>query len=61
MEGFQKNYIESNFGKDFLEHTQTIVNGMLQKEWLTPTPNGYAITKKAKFLADGIASSFFWL
>ena len=61
IEGFNNQYIETTFGKDFLEHTLTILDSMLKKELLTPTLNGYAIRKKAKFFADGIASDFFWV
>jgi len=61
MEGFDNQYIETSFGKDFLEHTMTVLGPMLEKEFLTPTLKGYTITKKSKFLADGIASDFFWI
>lgn len=61
IEGFDNQYIETAYGKDFLEHTMTMLGPMLEKELLTPTLKGYAITKKAKFLADGIASDFFWM
>lgn len=61
IEGFNIQYIENTFGIDFLEHTMRMLNPMLKKELLTPTLSGYAISKKAKFLADGIASDFFWV
>jgi oxygen-independent coproporphyrinogen-3 oxidase len=61
MEGFSLEYIQLNFGDKFLQHTLDIATNFLHKEQLTKTETGYTITPKARFLADGIASDFFWI
>jgi oxygen-independent coproporphyrinogen-3 oxidase len=61
MEGFDIEKIEEKFGKDFLKHTQAISTEFIQKGQLEKTENGYTIAKESRFLADGIASAFFWI
>jgi oxygen-independent coproporphyrinogen-3 oxidase len=61
MEGFSLEYIFQNFGPEFQAHTLKITQGFVAKNWLTETSQGFALTKSAKFFADGIASDFFWI
>lgn len=61
MEGFSLEYIFQNFGPEFQAHTLKIMQGFVAKNWLTETSQGFALTKSAKFFADGIASDFFWI
>lgn len=59
MEGFDLNKIAVDFGKAYLEHTNTVVRSLLEQQLLQQTNDGYCLEKKARFLADGIASTFF--
>ncbi len=59
QEGFSMDVIEERFGIAYLEHTKKITNTLLIEEKIVPTAEGYTITKKSRFLADGIASEFF--
>ena len=59
QEGFDFDEIEKRFGNAFSQHTHNIAAELLQIGKLVSTNNGYAITKNARFLADGIASDFF--
>jgi oxygen-independent coproporphyrinogen-3 oxidase len=61
MEGFELKKIEEKFGTDFLKHTHTIATEFVIKGQLEKTENGYTIHKDSRFLADGIASTFFWI
>ena len=61
MEGFDIEKIEEKFGMDFVKHTQAITTEFVQKGQLKKTENGYTIAKESRFLADGIASTFFWI
>ena len=51
--------IEKRFGIAYLEHTNTIAKSLLDEGKIETTPQGFTITKNARFLADGIASDFF--
>ena len=51
--------IEKRFGIAYLEHTKTIAKSLLDEGKIETTPQGFTITKNARFLADGIASDFF--
>jgi oxygen-independent coproporphyrinogen-3 oxidase len=59
IEGVQWKSIETNFGSAFVEHTKTILQTHIQEGKIISTQNGFAITKEARFLADGIASDYF--
>ena len=61
IEGFSLPYILDQFGTKFLEHTKFKAEDLLTKNLITATNQGYTLTKSAKFLADGIASDFFWI
>jgi len=51
--------IEKRFGIAYLEHTKTIAKSLFDEGKIEATAQGFAITKNARFLADGIASDFF--
>jgi oxygen-independent coproporphyrinogen-3 oxidase len=59
LEGFSLQYIQDQFGASFVHHTETIAKQFKNKEQLVATDQGYALSKHARFLADGIASDFF--
>jgi len=59
MEGFSALHIQTAFGESFLEHTLHTAAKMIKEGQLIPTPQGYTLSKQAKFFADGIASDFF--
>ena len=59
MEGFDLHLIEERFGKAYLDHTNTIIQTLVEQKFLLRTNDGYCLSKSAKFLADGIASEFF--
>lgn len=59
MEGFDLHLIEERFGKAYLDHTNTIIQTLVEQKLLIRTNDGYCLSKSAKFLADGIASEFF--
>jgi len=61
MEGIDKKYIEAKFGNSLLEHTIAIASDFIQQGKLLQTEKGYTIHPNARFLADGIASDFFWI
>ena len=42
-------------------HAKTIAVQFAKEGKLIATPDGYTLSKEAKFFADGIASDFFWL
>jgi coproporphyrinogen III oxidase-like Fe-S oxidoreductase len=51
--------VNTVFGTAYLKHTQNIMDALQKEEKLIQTTKGFAITKQARFLADGIASAFF--
>jgi oxygen-independent coproporphyrinogen-3 oxidase len=57
--GFSLAEIEKRFGPAYLEHTETVAKQLILTGKMEATPQGFAITKNARFLADGIASEFF--
>lgn len=64
MEGFDLHLIKERFGEAYLDHTNTIIQTLVEQKLLIRTNDGYCLSKSAKFLADGIASEFFivnWL
>ena len=58
-EGFSTHYIKDVFGEKYLQSVLSIVPKYLALNQLTATATGFALTKEAKFFADGIASDFF--
>ena len=58
-EGFSTDYIKNIFGEKYLQSVLSIVPKYLALNQLTATTTGFALTKEAKFFADGIASDFF--
>lgn len=58
-EGFSTEYIKDVFGEKYLQSVLSIVPKYLALNQLTATATGFALTKEAKFFADGIASDFF--
>jgi len=58
-EGFSTDYIKNVFGQKYLQSVLSIVPKYLALNQLAATVTGFALTKKAKFFADGIASDFF--
>jgi len=61
MEGFSFEKIINEFGAVYETHTKKIAAHFVQEGKLIETSFGYALSKEAKFFADGIASDFFWL
>ncbi len=61
MEGFSLDKIKKRFGEKYEAHVASIAASFEQKKQLEKTAKGYALTKEAKFFADGIASDFFWM
>ena len=61
IEGFHLDTIEQKFGKDYLLHTKHIIDILDNQGVLEITKDGCSLKKSAKFLADGIASDFFWI
>jgi oxygen-independent coproporphyrinogen-3 oxidase len=59
LEGVNINEIKTRFGDAYLEHTNTQLAPLLAAGKITKTYSGFAISKQARFLADGIASEFF--
>ena len=58
-EGFSTDYIKNVFGEKYLQLVLSIVPKYLALKQLATTATGFALTKEAKFFADGIASDFF--
>jgi hypothetical protein len=58
-EGFYTDYIKNVFGEKYLVSVLSIVPKYLALNQLAATDTGFALTKEAKFFADGIASDFF--
>ena len=61
MEGCSLKKIKNQFGEKYEVHVKSIAASFDQKKQLEKTEQGYALTKEAKFFADGIASDFFWI
>ncbi len=59
QEGLSLAEIEKRFGSAYLDHTKSIAKSFVSEGKIIATEMGYAIEKKARFLADGIASDFF--
>jgi len=58
-EGFSTDYIKDVFGEKYLQSVLSIVPKYLALNQLAASGTGFALTKEAKFFADGIASDFF--
>jgi oxygen-independent coproporphyrinogen-3 oxidase len=58
-EGFSTDYIKNVFGEKYLQLVLSIVPKYLALNQFAATATGFALTKEAKFFADGIASDFF--
>ena len=61
IEGMNTSIINDKFGSTFLSHTNNIANQFIAKNYIEKTSHGFALTKNARFFADGIASDFFVL
>jgi len=61
MEGCSLKIIRNEFGEKYEAHVKSLAATYLQKNQLKQTAIGFALTKEAKFFADGIASDFFWI
>jgi len=59
LEGVDMEILNAQFGAAYLKHTQSIMEALQNEDKLIQTTKGFAITKQARFLADGIASTFF--
>jgi oxygen-independent coproporphyrinogen-3 oxidase len=59
LAGVSLEEIKNRFGEAYLAHTLNIRDKFDSKGQLQINENGFSITKKARFLADGIASEFF--
>jgi len=59
LEGVDMEILNAQFGAAYLKHTQSIMEALQKEDKLIQTTKGFAITKQARFLADGIASAFF--
>ena len=57
--GISLNYIASEFGEAFKEHTMTIAQKYLHEKTLQRNGDILKTTQKGKFLCDGIAADFF--
>jgi oxygen-independent coproporphyrinogen-3 oxidase len=60
MEGFSFTKIKNEFGEKYETHVKLIAEPLAKNKQLQKTAMGYTLSKEAKFLADGIASNFFW-
>jgi oxygen-independent coproporphyrinogen-3 oxidase len=61
LEGFDLDFVKTHFGNSYFEHTLQVMDTMRTKHYFMQVGNRFALTKEAKFLADGIASDFFIL
>jgi len=59
LEGVNMQQIETRFGLAYKQHTHSILADYLLNGKIELTEKGFAISKQARFLADGIASDFF--
>jgi oxygen-independent coproporphyrinogen-3 oxidase len=61
LEGFDLDFVKTHFGNSYFEHTLQVMDTVDTKHYFMQVGNRFALTKEAKFLADGIASDFFIL
>lgn len=61
IEGFDLDFVKTHFGNSYFEHTLQVMDTVGTKHYFMQVGNRFALTKEAKFLADGIASDFFIL
>ena len=61
IEGMDITLIRAQFGPTFYEHTINMANQFIEKGSIEKTNQGFALTKNARFFADGIAADFFIL
>ena len=61
LEGFDIDFVKTHFGNSYFEHTLQVMDTLHTKHYFMQVGNRFALTKEAKFLADGIASDFFIL
>jgi oxygen-independent coproporphyrinogen-3 oxidase len=59
MEGINMEEIKLHFGDAFVAHTNSVLSEFLLNGKIEKNEKGFAITKRARFFADGIASDFF--
>lgn len=59
LEGFSLQHIQDQFGESYLQHTTLIAKQYVSNNQMSETASGYALSKNARFFADGIASDFF--
>ncbi len=59
MEGVNMEEIKQRFGDAFVAHTNSVLSEFLLNGKIEKNEKGFAITKRARFFADGIASDFF--
>jgi oxygen-independent coproporphyrinogen-3 oxidase len=59
LEGFKIEEIQKRFGEAYVAHTNQILTSLISEGKIIHSENRFAITKNARFLADGIASDFF--
>jgi oxygen-independent coproporphyrinogen-3 oxidase len=59
LEGFSLQHIQDQFGESYLQHTTLIAKQYVNNKQMGETASGYALSKNARFFADGIASDFF--
>ncbi|PTX63755.1 oxygen-independent coproporphyrinogen-3 oxidase [Kordia periserrulae] len=57
--GISLQYIQKEFGDNYLHHTQKSAQKHLQEETLQTEKDSIKTTQKGKFLCDGIAADFF--
>jgi oxygen-independent coproporphyrinogen-3 oxidase len=58
-EGFSLQYIKTQFGESYVQHTIAIAKQFINTKQLQSTTTGYSLSPSARFFADGIASDFF--
>lgn len=59
LEGFSLQHIQDQFGESYLQHATLIAKQYVSNNQMSETASGYALSKNARFFADGIASDFF--
>ena len=57
--GVSSGYISKNFGKNFYEHFMNRSQSYLKSNHLVKNGDLYTVSKKGKFLTDGIAAELF--
>jgi len=58
-EGFSLQYIKTQFGESYVQHTIAIAKQFINTKQLQSNTTGYSLSPSARFFADGIASDFF--